>query len=257
MTSKIYKHALFYLSLIFLFICSCRGSIPEVISPPAEKKKTALQSLGYTIQAGAFSDVNNAVHLTTYLQKKGFDAFYFLHESGLYKVRFGNYPNQESAKRAAEGVRANGIITEYMIIRPEDYRRIAGKKIDSGGLRNDLAASARGFIGVPYCWGGVSDKTGFDCSGLTMAVYKLNGMDLPRTTKQQWASGDPIELKKLSEGDLVFFSTKKVGEISHVGIYIGQNEFIHAPGEGKKIRTESLSNEYFQRHYMGARTYLR
>ena len=257
MTSKIYRHVFIFFSLLFLVTHGCGGTIPEIIGPPSEKKKTAIQSLGYTIQAGAFSDVNNAVRLTSYLQEKGFDAYYFLHESGLYKVRFGNYSYLESAVNAAEQIRIKGIITEYLIINPEDYPRIAGKKLDSSGLRNDLVASAKGFIGVPYYWGGVSSKTGFDCSGLTMAVYKLNGLDLPRTAKQQWASGNPIEPKNLSEGDLVFFSTTKAGEISHVGIYIGSSKFIHAPGDGKKIRIESLINDYFQSRYMGARTYLR
>jgi hypothetical protein len=256
MTSKIYRHTFLFFSLLFLFTHGCRGSIPEVIGPSIEKGRTALQSLSYTVQAGAFSDVNNAVRLTSYLQEKGFDAYYFLHESGLYKVRFGNYSTLESARTAAEEIRVKGIISEYMIIKPEDYPRLAGKKLDYSGLRKDLVSSAKGFLGVPYYWGGVSSKTGFDCSGLTMAVYKLNGLDLPRTTKQQWASGHPVDSKKLSEGDLVFFSTKKAGEISHVGVYIGSSEFIHSPGDGKKIRIESLSNEYFQSHYMGARTYL-
>jgi hypothetical protein len=256
MTSKIYRHTFLFFSLLFLFIQGCRGSIPEIIRPSMEKGKASLQSLGYTIQAGAFSDVNNAVRLTSYLQEKGFDAYYFLHESGLYKVRFGNYSTLESARNAAEEIRINGIIAEYMIIRPEDYPRLAGKKMDYSGLRNDLVASARGFLGVPYYWGGVSSSTGFDCSGLTMSVYKLNGLNLPRTTKQQWASGHPVELKKLSKGDLVFFSTKKAREISHVGMYIGDNEFIHSPGDGKKIRVESMRNDYFQSRYMGARTYL-
>ena len=63
-------------------------------------------------------------------------------------------------------------------------------------------------------------------------------------------------LNQLSEGDLVFFSTKKKGVISHVGIYIGMGQFIHAPAEGKEIRMESLSTDYYQSRYIGARTYL-
>ncbi len=258
MNLKIYRHAFLFFSLLLLFISGCRGAIPIVTGPPlsVDRGKTVLKSLGYTIQAGAFSDVNNAARLTSYLQAKGFDAYYFFHESNLYKVRFGNYSSLESARNAAEEIRAKGIITEYLIISPDDYPRLAVKKIDESGLRNDIVASARRYLGVPYRWGGVSSSTGFDCSGLTMAVYKLNGLDLPRTTKQQWTSGHPVEPRRLAEGDLVFFSTKKAGEISHVGIYIGSSEFIHAPGDGKNIKVESLLNEYFQSRYMGARTYL-
>jgi hypothetical protein len=256
LTYKINNPVFIFLPLLFLLTYGCRGSIPEVRGPSVNEGKTTLHTMGYTIQVGAFSIVDNAVKLTRALQDKGFDAYYFLHESNLYKVRFGNYKSLATAGDIAEDLRLNGIITEYMIIKPEDYQRITVKKTDDHNLRKDLVISAQKFLGVPYYWGGVSSKTGFDCSGLTMAVYKLNGLDLPRTTSEQWVSGNPVTPEQLCEGDLVFFSTKKIGEISHVGIYVGDSHFIHAPGEGKKIRMESLSNEYFQSHYMGARTYL-
>ncbi|MBN1627025.1 MAG: C40 family peptidase [Deltaproteobacteria bacterium] len=243
-------------TLFMLSTYGCRGTIPDVRGLSGNGVKTTLYTMDYTIQAGAFSDVNNASDLTSYLQEKGFDAYYFLHESNLYKVRFGNYSSQEIASDIAEDLRSKDIITEYLIIRPGDYPRLGADKKDTGGLRNDIVFTARRFLGVPYYWGGVTSKTGFDCSGLTMAVYKLNGLNLPRTTKEQWASGMIVESDRLSEGDLVFFSTKRKGEVSHVGIYVGSDRFIHAPGKGKNIQIESLSNEYFQSRYMGARTYL-
>jgi len=256
MKKVIYRLAFLFLHLGILSNYGCSGSIPEVRDPSGTKGQKTLDSMGYTIQAGAFSDVNNAVRLTSYLQEKGFDAYYFFNESNLYKVRFGNYSSQETARNTAEGLRSSGIIAEYVIIKPEDYPRLGAGKKDPDGLRKDIVVTARSFLGVPYYWGGVSSETGFDCSGLTMAVYKLNGLDLPRTAKAQWASGSPLATERLSEGDLVFFSTKRKGDVSHVGIYVGGNRFIHAPSKGKNIRIESLSDKYFQSRYIGARTYL-
>jgi hypothetical protein len=219
--------------------------------------KEKLSHMGYSIQVGAFSNVENAVKLTKSLQEIGFDAYYFFHDSNLYKVRFGNYASLEVARALAKELNRKGTIAEYIIIRPEDYIRSDLDETDNNYIRKGIVLSAKNYLGVPYYWGGISDGTGFDCSGLAMAVYKLNGFDLPRTTNEQWRSGNPVGLKGICEGDLVFFSTRKMGDISHVGIYVGDYNFIHAPGEGKKIQIDSLLNEYFESRYMGARTYLR
>ena len=121
---------------------------------------------------------------------------------------------------------------------------------------NRVRAVALGYQRVPYSWGGTSPQQGFDCSGLTMAVFKLNGMKLPRSSKDQFAVGTPISQSQLSKGDLVFFATSQGKKITHVGIYTGDGKFIHAPGKDKRIRIDSLTNGYFKTHYMGARTYL-
>ncbi|MEQ8162785.1 MAG: C40 family peptidase, partial [Smithellaceae bacterium] len=97
---------------------------------------------------------------------------------------------------------------------------------------------------------------GFDCSGLTMTVYQLNGLDLPRHSATQYDAGNPIDKKNLQKGDLVFFATNSDGKVSHVGIYIGNGRFIHAPSRGKNIRVESMSCNFFARRFVGARTYL-
>jgi len=91
---------------------------------------------------------------------------------------------------------------------------------------------------------------------LALAVYQLNGLSLPRTSADQYDSGTPVDKEELQKGDLVFFSNSWFGGISHVGIYIGDGRFIHAPGKGKVIRSESLASAYYQDHYRGARTYL-
>jgi cell wall-associated NlpC family hydrolase len=243
-----------FLIISILFYSGCRGSIP--VKGKALLGRDMIPLMSYTIQAGAFSNVDNAARLTKQLQGKGLDAFYFIRDSGLFKVRFGNYPSFKTASEAAEQLRSSGIIEEYYIVRPEDYAGIMDREANKDSLRKGIVLSAKSFIGVPYKWGGISDKTGFDCSGLTMAVYRLNGFALPRTSGRQWASGNPVTLNQLSEGDLVFFSTKKKGVISHVGVYAGTGQFIHAPREGKEIRMESLSSDYYKKRFVGARTYM-
>ena len=122
-------------------------------------------------------------------------------------------------------------------------------------MREEIARTAKTFIGIPYRWGGTSAETGFDCSGLTMAVYQLNGLHLPRSTQNQWEEGIAVRRNALKIADLVFFATSGRRKISHVGIYVGNGRFIHAPGDGKEIRVSSLSNGYFKSRYAGGRSY--
>ena len=108
----------------------------------------------------------------------------------------------------------------------------------------NIVATARRFIGIPYLWGGTSSK-GFDCSGFTKTVYFLNGVQLPRDASQQALVGDPVEagpaLENLKVGDLLFFGSRPSGEkrerVTHVAIYIGDTQFIHASGD---VRINSL-----------------
>ena len=234
----------------------CRGTLPVGETPPPDTGKGQLQPMGYSIQAGAFTHVDNAIRLTAALQEKGLDAYYFLHDSGFFKVRFGNFATFALAVETAEKLRLGGTVDSYYIVKPEDYPAVRGKKSKAYNIREEIIATAKSFIGVPYQWGGGSEETGFDCSGLTMAVYQLNGFNLPRTSREQWLSGIPISAGHLSAGDLVFFSTKKNGKVSHVGIYIGGGRFIHAPRTGKKVQVATFSSTYFQNHYMGARRFI-
>jgi hypothetical protein len=218
--------------------------------------KRGLARIGYAIQVGAFSDLNNAVRLTQTLQDRGLSAYHFVHKTGLYKVRFGDFPSKESAYRKAKNLVAAGIIDEYYVVGPGDYPKSEYRKNALTYLRNEIVSTAKSFIGVPYRWGGASPEHGFDCSGLSMAVYHLNGLNLPRSSNEQWQAGSPVNRSQLSKGDLVFFATSGGGRISHVGIYTGGDTFIHAAGVNKRIRVDSLSNKYFRRRYVGARTYL-
>jgi len=237
--------------LTALLMAGCASRLAPPVSP-----KRRLPPVGYTIQAGAFADINNAVRLTRVLQDYGLPAYHFIDDSGLFKVRFGNFPTKLAAREKADELLAAGILEEVYILRPEEYPAAQTWRYDESELREELVKTARRFLGVPYQWGGTSIREGFDCSGLTMAVYQLNGLDLPRSSREQWKAGQEINRSELRKGDLVFFATAGGRRVSHVGIYAGDGRFLHAPGEGRTIRSAALSNPYFSSRYLGARTYL-
>lgn len=215
-----------------------------------------LPRMGFSIQVGAFSNGQNAIRLTQTLERNGISAYYFRHSSGLFRVRFGDFPSAEEARAKAEALVAARIIDVYLVIRPEDYAMARVKALGIEGVRNELVTTAESFVGIQYQWGGQTPERGFDCSGLAMAVYQLNGLDLPRTSIEQYQMGTPISRADLGKGDLIFFTIKGGSKVSHVGLYAGEDRFIHAPGGGKKIRSDSLTHAYYSSRYIGARTYL-
>ncbi|VAW91532.1 hypothetical protein MNBD_GAMMA23-1038 [hydrothermal vent metagenome] len=103
-------------------------------------------------------------------------------------------------------------------------------------------------LGKPYRYGGRSPKTGFDCSGLVQYSYKMAGISVPRTTRQLYNAARPIRRQHLKAGDLVFFRIDR-GKISHVGLYIGNNKFIHAPSSGKRVNIANMNNRYWRKHF--------
>jgi len=246
---------LFSLACIFFLLAGCAAGTAPYRHRPGVKGKVPLARMRYTVQVGAFSKAENASRLTETLRGQGIDATYFVAEKGLYKVRFGNYPSRAEALRKAEFLKAGGVIDDFFIVSPSEYAA-AKKQYGESYLRDEIVRTAESFIGVPYLWGGNDADTGFDCSGLTMTVYQLNGLDLPRSSREQAEVGSPVTQNQLSKGDLVFFRIQGKGKVSHVGIYAGDNRFIHAPGKGKKICADSLSREYFQKHYAGGRSYM-
>lgn len=191
--------------------------------------------------------MDNAVRFTEKLREQDVNAYHFLHTSGLYKVRFGNFPSKEAAANRAQRLLSEGIISNFYIVTPRKYPR--------DNLKDKIIRTADRFIGVPYRWGGESAEEGFDCSGFTMTVYQLNGLDLPRSSRAQWNAGEFVNRSKLEKGNLVFFRTTGSERISHVGIYDGNGRFIHAPGKGKRVKRSSLNSRYYKKRYAGAKTY--
>jgi cell wall-associated NlpC family hydrolase len=242
--------------LVFsLWACAGKSTLPPPQEEPAKKHKP-LPKMAYTIQAGAFANVENAARLAKGLRIRGLNATYYASDQGLYRVRFGNYATKEQAHKRAVELQQAGIIEEFYIVAPDAYAVSRQSQYGTSYIRKELVKTAETFMGLPYLWGGTSWEKGFDCSGLTMTVYQLNGLDLPRHSGHQFQEGVSVLRNNLQPGDLVFFCTRRKGVISHVGIFIGNGYFIHAPGEGKTIRKESLDAPYYKARYAGGKTYL-
>ncbi len=112
-------------------------------------------------------------------------------------------------------------------------------------------STARAFTGLKYQRGGTNPNVGFDCSGFVQHVFASScGRQLPRSAREQFEFGAEIEKSELQRGDLVFFSSRSGW---HVGIYTGNNEFIHSPNRRESIRVSSLETPYYKRMYKGAR----
>ena len=116
-----------------------------------------------------------------------------------------------------------------------------------------IIATAKQYIGVPYVWGG-STPSGFDCSGFVQYVFAKHGITLPRTSAQQYTVGKWVSKSNLQPGDLVFYNTSGSG-VSHLGIYIGNGQFIHA-SSSKGVMISEMSNSYWSARYYGARRVL-
>lgn len=259
-TNSKYEHLrrfAFFLAMLTFTACA-HYSTPEPEPPtPPPSLKPEIARVRFTIQVGAFSEVSNAIRLTHRLEKLRLSAYYYRHSSGLFKVRFGDFSTREEALEYAKTLVASGVIREYYIVSPDEYAIDRMKSYNATALRTDLVETAENYIGIPYQWGGTSPNEGFDCSGLVMAVYQLNGFSLPRCSYDQFAQGIQVDRSNLQKGDLVFFTDPRKDRVNHVGMYTGDNTFIHAPSKGKTIRKDSLSDNYFASRYAGARTYLR
>ncbi|HEY7746207.1 MAG TPA: NlpC/P60 family protein [Desulfuromonadales bacterium] len=223
--------------------------------PSGQEQATPLENMGYSTQVGAFVNLDYAVRLERLLDSRGIDAYYFRHESGLYKVRFGNHASYRAARAEAEQLKAKGLIDEFFIVIPEDYAAARIRRSGQGDLRDELVRTAYRFLGVPYRWGGTDQQDGFDCSGLTMVCYRLNGLNLPRISRNQFEAGRQVPQARLRPGDLVFFATRGGKQVSHVGMYIGGGQFIHAPRTGDQVRIEQLSTPFYARTFLGGRSY--
>ena len=145
-----------------------------------------------------------------------------------------------------------------LVDRLEEVRSIMGERMQDGAARvksrtSELVVTAMGFLGVPYRRGGNSVETGFDCSGFVKAMYEQAlGLMLPRRANEQAAATQKIDKQDLQPGDLVFFNTLR-RTFSHVGIYVGDNKFIHSPKPGAQVRVEDMGVPYWATRFDGAR----
>jgi hypothetical protein len=258
------KRILFVLFPFFsLFWSGCATAAPV----------EGLSRIGYSIQVGAFAEVKNAERLTNALQSKGVEAFYFKKENGVYAVRFGDFPKKDLARKSAEKLVGEKIIGKYYIAPPlcaplpANAEKAPGKAekkpkkveeclIPKGDRDMGLIAAktAERFVGIPYRWGGNNVVDGMDCSGFVRAVFNLCGVNIPRTSGEQFQTGKGIDKVNLREGDLVFFGDS-VSKINHVGIYVGDSKFVHAPRRGDDIKISRVDESYFEKRFVGARRY--
>ena len=129
-------------------------------------------------------------------------------------------------------------------------------KIQAEGAAREVVMFALGLLDVGYQFGGGNPEAGLDCSGMVRFIYKeAVGVSLPHNAAALAKISQPVPLERLQAGDLVFFNTRGFS-YSHVGIYLGDNKFVHAPSSSGTIRVESLATPYFAKRYEGGRTLL-
>ena len=115
------------------------------------------------------------------------------------------------------------------------------------------ALEAARMVGIEYRWGGRAPQTGFDCSGLVVHAFERAwGLALPHSTLAQSKAGKAVRRGDLRPGDLIFYNTRR-RPYSHVGIYLGEGRFVHAPRRGAKVRIESMGKPYWRKRFNGAR----
>ncbi|MGF6753925.1 cell wall-associated NlpC family hydrolase [Paraburkholderia sp. GAS42] len=145
---------------------------------------------------------------------------------------------------------------------PNSQNQSAASSSDSGarsflsgmaGKAGDVVVGALNMIGVRYRWGGNTPDSGLDCSGFVRYVFQDTlGMALPRRAEEMSRVGEKVRMSELKPGDLVFFNTMRRAA-SHVGIYIGDNKFVHSPSTGSTIRVDDLDDGYWEKRFTGAR----
>jgi len=161
---------------------------------------------------------------------------------------------------AAEDDIGRFMAEKKLVDRIEQVRVTVSEKVSTGAntvalKTSELVVNAMGFLGVPYRRGG-NNADGFDCSGFVRAMYEQTvGLMLPRRANEQAAATQKIAPQDLQPGDLVFFNTMRKA-FSHVGIYVGDNKFIHSPKPGAQVRVEDMGVAYWKTRFDGARRVL-
>ncbi len=188
---------LFALVFTVFFLSGCSRS--PVTPSPKPTSPIALPSIHYAIQVGAFSNMENAIRLKEKLRKQGLNAYHFLHHSGLYRVRFGNFSSRTAAVNRASALSSAGIIHNFYVVAPKKYSK--------AHLRDKILRTADNFIGVPYRWGGrVSGR------GVRLQRLYHDGIPAERVGTSQIVSS-PVECRHACEQRQA--AKRKSGVFSH------------------------------------------
>jgi peptidoglycan endopeptidase LytE len=158
------------------------------------------------------------------------------------------------AETEADMPKTYGLVLSQADAEKEAVNIPASKDNGESRLQERLILFAKKLLNIPYRFGGNS-LLGIDCSAYVKKVYSLIGMDIPRTAREQFQEGKPVRDGELSIGDLVFFRTY-ASFPSHVGIYLGNNLFIHASSHARKVTIDSLNTPFYLRRFIGAKRLL-
>ena len=212
------------------------------------KIQKQLSQYGYRIKADGVYGGETARAVQLFQADKGL-AIDGIVDNKTYRKLTGSSLSRDEAKRAEQAKKAAATLkTKYPSRNYGEYSK--ARNITSHDVIGDrLVSTANRYVGVPYVFGG-NDPSGFDCSGFTRYVYSAVGIDLPRMADEQYNVGSYVSRSFLQPGDLVFFTTYLPG-VSHVGIYIGNNQFINASNNGVSI--DNLDSRYWSSRYVGAR----
>jgi len=221
-------------------------------------KENALKTLYKLLLTLSFTAVTThaATKTIKYTVKRG---------DSLYKIADKN--NSTIAKiQKANAMKKNAVLPLGKIIKvpinsssSSNKKRSLSKKLLASLSNSDkcrkLTSVAKTKLGKRYIWGASGRKNTYDCSSFTKYVYRKNGINIPRTSINQSKYGKYVKRRDLKKGDLIFFDTskKRKGYVNHVGIYLGNNKFIHASSAKKKVIITSLNKKFYSQRYKGAR----
>jgi len=135
------------------------------------------------------------------------------------------------------------------------YSQQTSRPVTQNPARNKMIQIAKSTIGVPYKWGGNNPREGFDCSGLMRYVHiNALGLNIPRTAAHQRDRSRTISYAQLQPGDMLFFKTGR--KTNHVGIYVGNRQFVHAPSGGKRVKISTMDSPYWYKRFVKFGTFL-
>ena len=184
------------------------------------------------------------------------------HGDSLYKIAGKNHTTVEKIQNA-NGMKKGDVLKLGRVIKVPATRSSSKNKkkslskalLASLSNSNKFTSVAKTKLGKRYVWGASGRKNTYDCSSFTKYVYRKNGISIPRTSINQSKHGKYVKRSNLKKGDLIFFDTskKRKGYVNHVGIYLGNNKFIHASSAKKKVIITSLSKKFYSQRYKGAR----